>query len=270
MRRDLRRAAVVMAVAAGIISLLFTRPVYRLAGAGTVLWIYDLTVVVAASVGLALSFLLWRSFSRGEVLKRIWGSLTLGLLLWTIGEAIWSYYQLLAGHQLPYPSLADFVWIAGYVPVAFGLLLRCHSLRVIPSKGWRLTLFLVFVTLATLAVAVVAVPIIGNSGSGNLLEKMVNVVYPIGDLAITIGALSIALMLIGGSLSVPWGLIAAGCFCVAVADLLYGFGVWQGTYQVGPPEGVNLMTFVVNLLYAASYVIADIGLYMQARLQRVI
>ena len=259
-----------MVVAIGAISLLYVKPIYQMAGPQTILWVYDLTVVASALAGVGLSFLLWRSFSRGEVLKKIWGSLTLGLLLWTIGEVIWSYDQLLAGDHLPYPSLADIAWIAGYIAVAVGLLLRYRSLQMTPSKGWRRAVLWVSVTLATVIVAIVAVPIIATSGPVSFLEGMVNVLYPMGDLAVAIGALLIALMLIGGALSVPWGLVAAGCFCVAVSDLLYAFAVWHGTYQVDPAGGVNLLTFVVNVLYAASYLITDTGLYVQARLQRVI
>jgi hypothetical protein len=270
MTRDLRRAAATMVVAIGLISLLYVNPIYQTAGPRTILWLYDLTVVASALAGLGLSFLLWRSFGRGEVLQKIWGSLTLGFLLWTIGEVIWSYDQLLAGNHLPYPSLADVAWIAGYITVAVGLFLRYRSLQMTPSKGWRGVVLWVLVTLATLIVAIVAVPIVATSGPVSLIEETVNVLYPIGDLALAIGALLIALVLIGGALSVPWGLIAAGCFCVAASDLLYASAVWHGTYQVASTGGVNLLTFIVNILYAASYLIMDTGLYMQARLQKVI
>ena len=91
MTRDLRRAAATLIAALGVISVLYVKPIYQMAGQQTILWVYDLTVVTSALACVGLSFLLWRSFSRGEVLKKVWGSLTLGLLLWTIGEAIWSY-----------------------------------------------------------------------------------------------------------------------------------------------------------------------------------
>jgi hypothetical protein len=124
--------------------------------------------------------------------------------------------------------------------------------------------------LATVIVAIVAVPIVATGGPVSFLEEAVNILYPIGDLAVAIGALLIALLLIGGAFSVPWGLIATGCFCVAASDLLYASAVWHGTYQVDPAGGINILTFVVNVLYVASYLITDTGLYMQARLQKVI
>ena len=51
---------------------------------------------------------------------------------------------------------------------------------------------------------------------------------------------------------------------------MYVFAVSQGTYQVEASGGVNLLTFAVNVLYAALYMIVDAGLYIQVRLQKVI
>lgn len=270
MARDLRRVSATVVVAIGLIVLLYIKPVYQLAGPRTILWVYGLAMVASAALGTGLSGLLCRSFSRGEVLKRVWGSLTLGLLLWTIAEVIWSYDEILAGGRLPYSSLADIAWIAGYIPVAFALIARYRSLRMTPGSGWRLALFWVIVTLATLIAVVVTASILATDGPVSFPERMVNALYAIGDLAVAIGALLIAIMLTGGALSVPLGVIAAGCFCVAVSDLLYALAILHGTYQVAPMAGVNLPTFVVNILYIAAYLIIDAGLYLQARLQRVL
>jgi hypothetical protein len=69
---------------------------------------------------------------------------------------------------------------------------------------------------------------------------------------------------------VPWSLIAAGLLCAAVSDLLYVYSLSQGTYLVDPAGGVNAITFASNVVYAASYLLADAGLFIQARVQRVI
>ena len=270
MTRDLRRAAAAVAVAIAVIGLLYVGPVYRELGPRTGLWIYDVLVVASAWAGVVLAFRLWRSFTRGEVLRRIWGSLALWLVLWAVGEAIWSYDQLVGGERLPYPSLADAAWIAGYVAVAVGLSLRYRSFHMTAGRGRRYAFFWSFVTLASLVVALVTIPIVRQIDPSRVLEGVVNVLYPIGDLAITIGALWIALLLIGGALSVPWGILAAGLLAAAVSDLMYVFAVSQGTYQVEASGGVNLLTFAVNVLYAASYMIVDAGLYIQGRLQKVI
>jgi uncharacterized membrane protein len=106
-----------------------------------------------------------------------------------------------------------------------GLLLRYRSLQMVPRKVWQRAILWVSMILATAIIARVAVPIIATSEPASVFEGMVNVLYPIADLAIAIGALLIALMMFGGALSVPWGLIAAGCFCVAISDLLYASAV---------------------------------------------
>jgi hypothetical protein len=267
--RDMRWATSIALAAIAAIGLLYTNPIYRLAGPQTVLWIYDLAVILFSLAGVGLSFLLWRSFSQGEVLKTIWASLTLGLLLWTLGESMWSVDQLVFGEKLPYPSAADAAWLAGYVPLLVGLVLRYRSLQVQPKTGWRVAVLGAFLVLAALAVVFLILPIINSTDSGPL-EQVVNVLYPIGDLTVALVALLIMLALTGGALSMPWGLIAAGYFLVSVSDLLYAFAVGQEIYQVDPAFGVNFLTYVINFLYAVSYVIVALGIYMQARLQRAI
>lgn len=263
------RGAIVVALAAAVaLSLLYTPAVYQRLGSHAVLWIYNLTVCLIAWVGVGLSFRLWRSFEPGEVLRTIWASLTLGLLLWTLGEGIWSVDQLIFGEQLPYPSAADGVWLAGYIPMCIGLYLRNRSLQIMPALKWRLALFGMFLALTTLAVALVIQPIVASGGGG--VQHLVNLLYPIGDLVIAFGSLLIMLALVGGALSEAWGLVAAGYFLASVSDLLFAFADWRGIYQVGIDTGVNFISYLVDLLYAMSYIVVTLGLYLLARLQKAI
>jgi hypothetical protein len=270
LNRDLRRTAGAVAAVLAVVGLIYLGPIYKAIGPAAVLWIYDVTVVVSAFVGAALALLLWRSFHRGEVLRRIFAFIGGGLLLWAGGETVWSFDQLVAGERLPYPSLADVAWLLGFAAMAAGLILRYRSLQMKPGRGWSFALFWLFAASATLIVILVTVPIVRQSDPAHLAEDVVNALYPIGDLAITIGALMLALLLTGGALSVPWSLIAAGLLCAAVSDLLYVYSLSQGTYLVDPAGGVNAITFASNVVYAASYLLADAGLFIQARVQRVI
>jgi len=270
LNRDLLRAAVAVTSLLAVVSLIYLRPIYQAIGATAVLWIYDVTVVASAFGGAALAIALWRSFHRGEILRRIFAFIGIWLLLWAGGETVWSFDQLVAGQRLPYPSLADVAWLLGYAAIAAGLILRYRSFQMKPGRGWSFALFWLFAASATLIVILVIVPIVRASDPSHLSGAAVNALYPIGDLAITIGALTLALLLTGGALSVPWSLIAAGLLCAAVSDLLYVYSLSQGTYLVDPAGGVNAITFASNVIYAASYLFVDAGLFIQARLQKVI
>jgi len=264
-----RRVASASLIIVVAVSMLYLIPIYRLVGQTAVLWIYNLTVIFSAFVGIVLSFLLWRSFHRGEVLKTIWANFTLGLLLWTLGEAIWSFGQLLDMKNLLTHSAADIAWILGSIPFAIGLFQRYRSLQMIPRRGWRLVILSIVVILGMLVFTFIILPIVIEGGYDSMFVHAIDILYPVGDLTLVFMTLLIALVLIGGALSIPWGLIASGLFLVATSDLLYVYAIWEGIYQVDPISGVNLITFVINTLYVSSYVIIDLGLYMQARVQSV-
>lgn len=266
----LHRSTGIALAALGVIGLLYAGPVYRAFGARFVLWIYDLAIIAVALVAAVLSVQIWRSFSRGEASRNIWAGLALGLGLWVVGEALWSYDQLIGGNSLPDPSAADLVWVIGYIPMIYGLFLRYRSFKMRPRQPWQIAAVWSLVGLAALAGLFVIVPILASGGAGGFLEQAVNLLYPVGDLILAFQALLLVLVLAGGSLSRPWQLIATGLLCIAVSDMLYAFSVSQGLYETAPPVGVNLPTFIVNLLYAAAYIMVGLGLYRQARIQKAV
>jgi len=248
-------------------SVAYLPPVYQWIGARRVLWFYDLAVTLSALLGVALSLRLWRSFRRGEALWKIWACFSLGLILWAFGEAIWSYDQLLGHEALPSPSMADIAWIAGFIPFAAGLYFRFRTLRMTPKRGWRSGVLLVVVVIGILAAAIVILPIIRSETFTSPVSRMVDVLYPMGDLILVFMTLTVSLVLIGGKLSLPWGLIAFGFFIVGLSDLFYVFAVWEGIYQVDPQSQLNFISSATNIAYLAAYVSIDAGLYLQAQVQ---
>jgi len=76
----------------------------------------------------------------------------------------------------------------------------------------------------------------------------------------------LVLVLDGGLLSRPWITIAMGCFCISLSDLLYAFALSRGIYLVASPDGLNLISYVVNVSYTLAYVLLALGVYLQARL----
>ncbi len=257
-----------------LVNVLFNiNAIYFLVGPMTVTWVYDLSLVVSAFAGALLSFLLWRSFGQGEVLKTIWGAMALGLFLWGLGEATTAVYDLILQEEIPYPSVADIPWVLGYIPLFIALYLRYRSLRTTPTRTQTLTTLAVFLVLAILAVIFVIGPIVLDTeyyGVEDRLEQFLDALYPLGDLAIVLGAMLTVLVLFGGDLSWPWLVIGVGFLVVSFADLLYSYGTWTELYLTDPAEGTNLLSFFMDVLYLASYVIIAYGLMMQSRLQKAI
>jgi diguanylate cyclase len=264
--RRSRPAALVALGIIAVITLLNIRPVFDAVGGLTVLRIYDLSIIVIAGFSAVLSLLLARSYRPGEVLRRIWLFLGIGLLLWTVGEAIWAYFELILQVD-PYPSPADYVWLVGYIPLFAALYLRFHSLGTTPERSRLMTLIVVFGVLVALVSYLVLLPMMQEPES-EPFAQFIGVMYPLGDLAVALGAMLIFLVLTGGALSRPWMMIAAGFIIVSVADLFYTYADWQGLLLSGGET--NLISSVANVLYYVSYVVIAFGVYLQARLQKIL
>lgn len=260
--------AAILALLTSLVLLL--PPVSRSLGPGLVLWAYDLAVVLTALSATVLSLALWRSFGGREVSRKIWAALALGMLLWTVGESFWAADQLLFGDSLPDPSAADAAWIAGYVPLTFGLHLRYRSYRISPRTPWHaLLLFAIVLALGLVALTLVVPDLLAPDEAG-WLARAVNAFYPVGDLLLAYWSILIVSGLAGGALFSPWRLIAAGYLCVTVADLIYAYAVRLGLYQVAAAHGPNAPTFFADWLYLASYLSIALGIYLHARIHRAI
>jgi hypothetical protein len=268
--RFLRWAIVVSLITTGITLLLYISPLYKSVGSYSVAWVYDSLTSLFALVDMLLAALLWRSFGQGEALKPMWGSMALGLLLWTAGEMIWAYYELILKKETPYPSIADVGWTLGFIPLLIALSLRYRSLRTAPARKQLAIGMGVFALLLVLAIVFVIGPILTSDDSSSLTQQLFNMFYPVGDLAVALIALLCVFVLAGGVLSRPWMLIAAGFLVVSIADLLFCYANWNDIYWVGSGTSPNAVTTLSDVLYLASYQIILLGLIMQARLQRVI
>src|SRR4029453_3569196 len=52
---------------------------------------------------------------------RAWLLLAAGLLIWTTGQAIWTFYGITRDHEYPFPSLADVFFVGYSLPAAAAL-----------------------------------------------------------------------------------------------------------------------------------------------------
>jgi len=106
-------------------------------------FMYDFSNVAPpfiAGVAVASSFFALRRYWDyfGSRLSMIWLSFALGMLLWFLGEVGWAYYTMVVGIEVPYPSIADVFWLAGYLPLFLALLLYVELFQ--PAISVRLFL----------------------------------------------------------------------------------------------------------------------------------
>ena len=163
--------------------------------------------------------------------RRSWWWLSAGTGLWAAGQAVWSYYEIVLGQDVPFPSLADVGFLGFPLAAAVGLVVwlgnQAHQLVARGRDvmdGAIIALSLLVLSWVTTLGSVVA------AGASSWFPLALSLAYPIGDLVLATLVL-IALARGTGSERATLGVLAAGLGGLAVADSAYVYLVGVGDYS---------------------------------------
>lgn len=246
------RAAVVAwvglsAAVAGYVTLLVTKP----GGEDTVVRVSDLAMTAAALAAAVASARAGRRHLAG--MAAFWWLLAAACAAWAIGEATWTWYEVLLGMPVPYPSWADVGYLAG-TPLAVAAFL-CHPAARHHTGRRSIPLLDAFaVATATLLVSWIAVlgPLVQQTGGMNFGD-LVAVAYPFGDVVILV---LVVLALRG----LPQGnraaavLLLAGLTVMAVTDSAYTYLAQNDAYASG--DLIDAGWFAAYLAIGAAALVA--------------
>ncbi len=252
-----------------LLMALYFHPIYQALTPRTVSAFYNFTTTLLALLTTVLAFLLWREAGWKEVLGRVWFYLMAGMILWTIGEAIWAYYEVILNKITPYPSVADIAWVLGYIPLVLSMVIRLRSLHTLPERRQTLISTGVFAVLALISLIFVIGPITLAKDYNSRFEQFIDLLYPLGDLALAYVAMLCMAALAGGLLSRTWLLVTSGFLLLAISDSLFVYTTWNDLYTI-TGHGPSLIRAIVDFTYVLGYMLLGYGVYVQARLQRVI
>ncbi len=214
--------------------------------------------------GAVFSYLIFRRQEKTRLGSRIWGAMTVGLLLWAAGEAIWGYYELVLQQDTPFPSVADILWTLGYIPLIYSVASQYLPLHASVDRPRRILMAATVSVVVILTVWLVILPILTDPEAGTPIEMFFNLAYPFGDLFLIAFATALVSAFRGGELMLAWGPITAGIILDSIADLLFSYGNWQGLYY--PAGELNFLSAVFDVLYISAYVVWTVGLYRRLSL----
>ena len=225
-----------LCVLAGVVSVLFfVWLLLKVGGTQVTEDVDDLGELVAALAAAGACFFA----SRGRV-GRIglgWHLLGLSALSWGVGEAIWCYYEVLIGRQLPFPSLADAGFLVA-VPLALAGVLTFFCAPVGLTSRLRAIVDALIVASAMLLVSWLTVlgPVYNAPrarmvyrGTGSVLAQTIALAYPVGDLVI----LSAVVIVAGRSRStdqLPLAWIGVAIAGLAISDSGFAYLIQEGAY----------------------------------------
>ena len=187
----------------------------------------------------------------GLIRAKLWGGLqsalgkavffvSLGLVLWGLGESIWSYYNFFKHVPAPYPSLADlgfapsiFFWVLGtiYLAKATGALFalrKSHWAKVIAIAVPLILLIPSYYIQIKLARGGTLVP-----DGETLVKAILDIAYPFGDfLALTFaaGVSLLSYKYFGGLYQRAVVCLLAGLAVMYTADSVFSYTTTKGSY----------------------------------------
>jgi len=218
--------------------------------------------LISPAAALSASFLfyqVWRN-KKFTNARALWSGMALGFGLWGLADVIWAFYSVVLGVTVPYPSIADLLWVIGYIPLYFALITRLRTLKTVPTRRQQLLIILLNIPWIVLTAVYILPPIVQDFDLSRLVEGVVNILYPLADVGLVIIACMILILLKEGRFAIIWRLIFSGIFIMTVSDLLFSYSTWQGLYY--PDDRVNALTIFIDTTYTLAYICAGFGIYV--------
>ena len=169
---------------------------------------------------------LWRAATyRPE--RAAWLAIGLGVLSFAAADL---YYELrLQGlDEVPYPSIADALYLGLYPACYVGLVLLLRGRARGLAPGVWLDGLIGVLGFAALSAAVFIGAVVDTTG-GDLAAVITNLAYPLADVLL-LGMVTAALAIFGAQAGRTWAAVAAALVVLVVVDVVYLFQVAADTY----------------------------------------
>lgn len=179
------------------------------------------------------SYWLIRSYVK-EKKGRVWLLFGVGMISYLIGMLVWGFTEVILGQTVPFPGLPDLFWMFTYLFFFIAILYKvCESKTAFSAVQFLFDLFLVMITAVMFSYKFIIGPIIEAFHSESLLFKIVYISYPVGDLAIFLGAVMLYLSSNTLMNKQTLSLLIAGLFTYFAADTAYVYMVVKEIYSTG-------------------------------------
>ena len=170
-----------------------------------------------------------------------WGIIALAILAYTLGDITWAILELGLGEP-PFPSLADAFYLLFYPLLLAGVL----GLPEKPStRGEQITQVLdagiVMVATSLVFWNFLIGPLVASNADYPILEQAILLAYPVGDLVLLWSLLRLIYRRLDRpeQNEVPTFLLAASIAVTIVADSIYSYQAFIGTYVSGSPLDIG-------------------------------
>lgn len=214
----------------------------------------DVLFIIVSGVCAFVAYLPARKWKEQGGLGVVHLGLFLAVLLWFLGESVWGIYEVLLAVEVPYPSVADIFYLAGYIPALLGITFFLVRVKAaIKGIAFQAAILSGLVIIGSSIVFLIN-PIIASSSS--ILAKIFDVGYPSLDTVLLTLAVTMLIAFAGGNIGQSWFWISFGMILTTMADLAFSFGTLSGWYYSGHP---------IELLWLWGYIGLALGFNAQRK-----
>jgi diguanylate cyclase (GGDEF)-like protein len=205
--------------------------------------------------GLAAGLVAWRAAAHpalDRATRKAWRLIGLSFFAWWFGDVVWFWFEVVR-HSSPFPSLADAGYLSFYPLLLWGLLTLPGAPRAALD---RMKVWLDAGTVllgGTMAVWYVVIQPTVAEHESHLLNKVLSVAYPVGDLVVVFGLAMMLLRRPASASVAALRLLVVGASVFVVADVTYARLNLSNSYNgPGVPDIFWMIALFFMLAGAAS------------------
>ena len=158
----------------------------------------------------------------------VWRWFAIGQALFFLGDVYTYSYPLLIGHEVPFPSAGDVLYLLVYPALMTGVLLAVRRRNPQGDRAGVIDALIITVGIALLSWVFLMAPYV-HDATLSPLAKSVSIAYPLGDVLLLAAALRLAFD--GGRRRGSFFLLAASVGALLTTDAAYGYALLDGTYN---------------------------------------
>lgn len=161
---------------------------------------------------------------------RAWYLFAVGQLFFVCGDSVYYGYDTLFHKDVPFPSVADFFYLAVYPALVAGLLIIIRRRRPRGDRAGLIDALILTVGLGFAAWVFLMAPY-AHDPSLSLVEKLVSIAYPLMDVCLF--SVAVRLTVDGGLYRPSLVLLLGSVVSLLTADAILGVLTLGGGYQEG-------------------------------------
>jgi diguanylate cyclase (GGDEF)-like protein len=174
--------------------------------------------------------------------------MAVALVGWGLGQTYWSWSEIVARRETPFPSFADLGFLIFPVAAATAVLLFQAGTSANWSRARAATDGFIVATSLFIISWVAVLHDVYQAGGDNRFGFAISLAYPVSD--IVVGALALLLISRLTTDRVPMVLLASGLIAMGIADGGFTYLSTAGTYQTGS---------VIDVAWVAAFLLCAVA-----------